>query len=634
MADDITHGPNIVHPETPSAVGSRNSLNRHNRDEYAEARMMVDEEVDKILNHIHSRLPPEVSMRMEVMAGMKSKLHSYFNQGLQNMSNRYLTTVEDELGKKVRDLIDVEENRGLNRYTPRPISYLLDKVGGTDNFHTGEVERSIINMFGHLHGHVQREMNDLETFTNSLLRRKTDVGAFVRGENAYAIVKCSFRDNRDKPTTVVDVKLSLNIIDNELISPIFPYQEAITFLVKDMLSKRIFDALEKEVEVINERMIDDGKAELTPEERIFEEIKALDHHVSDEESESSRRYSILPKKFFDAIEGVQAEISSADFDSLGVRENVYKIIDDENVRNRGYNTAVNAITHVLDWSRMGYQHIENYKFLRKTVIREYEDTTEAILPDERFQLELTYYDHKQIRAMREAYILQMQEFERTVTEAWDVVDKVYVEGRDSAGWDDWESFSERVMGKNGGGLSWFTRLFQDTEELDEEEEGREPEKQWNELVFIAPDEPTSLEEHPTLEARTENLKVRFPVMRERMEKVFGDSDPELRMVVDGRIDFLEREFIRFSAQINPFHLQTGVLLDVDIVSIKRKSTTMMKMANVLNEFLYSISRGFADSAFASFSRRRSTQKGDVDDGFVTGTGFTEISAEEGEEVFE
>ncbi len=631
MAEEITHGPNQLHPEVPSAVGSRNSLNRHNRDEYAEARLMVDEEVDKILNHIHAKLPPEVAMRMEVTAGIKSKLHSYFNQGLQNMTNRYLVTIEDELGKKIRDLVDIEENRGLNRYTPRPISYLLDRIGGADNFHTGEIERSIINMFGHLHGHVQRETNDLETFTNSLLRRKTDVGAFVRGENAYAIVKCSFRDKREKPENVVEVKLSLNIMDTELISPIFPYQETISFLIKDMLAKRVTDALDKEVEQIDERLIDEGKAELTPEEKVFERVKALDLHVSDEEAEGSRRYNILPKKFFDAIEGLQAEISSTEFDSLGVRENVYKIVENENIRSRGYNTAVNSITHVLDWSRMGYQHIENFKTARRCIIREYEDTDEETLPDERFTLEVVYFDPKQIRSMREAHILQLEEFERTILEVWDVVERIYEEGRDQSGREDWATFSEKVL--NAGHVQsgkWFSRLLPGAE--DEEDEEPEEPKHWNEVQFVPPEEASTTLEHPTLEHRLNDLRNRFPIMRERLVYVFGNTNPELREVVEVRLAFLESEFVHFAGQINPFHLQPGLLLDVDIVSIKRKSTTMMKMANVLNEFLYSVSKGFQDSAFASFSRRRSTQK-DTEGTFVTGGEIPDF-AQEGEEVFD
>ena len=152
------------------------------------------------------------------------------------------------------------------------------------------------------------------------------------------------------------------------------------------------------------------------------------------------------------------------------------------------------------------------------------------------------------------------------------------------------------------------------------------------MSFISSQESGATSEHPTFQHRVEDLKKRFPIMQDRMNFVFGDLNPELREVVDQRIVFLEDQFVLFCGQINPFHLQPGLLLDVDIVSIKRKSTTMMKMANVLNEFLYSISRGFADAAFASFSRRRSTT-GAADEGdFVSSGGVSDI-LEKGEEVF-
>jgi hypothetical protein len=629
MADDIlTHGPNVIHPETPSAVGSRNSINRHGRDEYAEAKQMVDEEVDKILNHLHARLPPEVLSRAEVMGSIKSKLHTYFNQSLQNMLNRYLTTVEDEMGKKVRDLIDMEELNGLNRYTPRPISYLLDRIGGADKFHTGEVEKSIVNMFGHLQGHVQREINDLETHTNSLLRRKTDVGAFVRGENAYAIVKCSFRDNPEKPTTVFDLKLSLNILASELISPIFPYQVTMTYLVKDLLSKRVQDAIEVELQKIDANLVDEGKPEMTYEEKIFERIKALESHISDEDTEGSRRYSILNKKFLDAIEGVQAEIASSEYDALGVRENIFKIIESDNIRNRGFNTAVNSLTHVLDWSRMGYQHIENYKTSRRLFIREYESTDTSRLPDERYQMELSFFDSKQISAMREAYLAQLVEFERTIKELWDVVEQIYIEHRSQTGKLDWDVLSAKVLGSKQPKKSWFSGASDETAEAPPPEE-----KRWNEISFIQPVETENQKDNPTLERRIAELRARFPLMREKLHTVFEETNPKLREIVEGRLNFLEGEFLRFAALINPFQLNPGVLLDVDIVTIKRKSTTMMKMANVLNEFLYSVSRGFTDSAFASFSRRRSTQRADLTGEFVSGAGVAEVSASAGEEVY-
>jgi hypothetical protein len=104
------------------------------------------------------------------------------------------------------------------------------------------------------------------------------------------------------------------------------------------------------------------------------------------------------------------------------------------------------------------------------------------------------------------------------------------------------------------------------------------------------------------------------------------------MIVENRLDFLEVEFNRFSAQINPFHLQPGLLVDMDITTIKRRQTMMMNMANVLNEFLSAVSMGFSDQAFAEFSRRRSTERQDIAGTFDSVA--TAAFAEQGEEVFE
>ncbi|HUJ77328.1 MAG TPA: cytoplasmic filament protein CfpA, partial [bacterium] len=177
---------------------------------------MVDEEVDKILNHIQSKLPPEVLQDLNVMGNMKSYLHTYYNTTFQNMINRYLTTAEDELGKKLRDMIDKEEHQALNRYTPREIASLINHIGGPEIFNTEEVEKSVVNIMGHLQGHIQRGTFEFEAATNDILMQHTDVGSFIRGDNTYAVVKCSFRDNYKKPEEVVDIKLAINILDSEL----------------------------------------------------------------------------------------------------------------------------------------------------------------------------------------------------------------------------------------------------------------------------------------------------------------------------------------------------------------------------------------------------------------------------------
>ena len=88
-----------------------------------------------------------------------------------------------------------------------------------------------------------------------------------------------------------------------------------------------------------------------------------------------------------------------------------------------------------------------------------------------------------------------------------------------------------------------------------------------------------------------------------------------RRVMEERLAWLEKEYFRFDYMINPYHLQPGLLLDVDITSIKRKKATLDAMANVLNEFLHGVSKGFQDAAFASFSRRRSTVRDDINQSF-------------------
>lgn len=608
--DTITKGPNLIHPEKPSAVGSRNSINRHKRDEYKEAKVIIDEEVDKILNHIHAKLPPEVLEKLDIMGSVKSKLHNYFNQDFQNMLNRYLVTMEDEMGKKFRDLVDKEEFRVLNAYSPREIADILDRIGGMEKFNTGEIEKSIVNMYGHLQGHIQRGINELETSTNSLLREKSDVGAFVRGENAYAIVKCSFKDNFKKPKTVVNLKLSINVLDSELVSPIFHYQVPVTYIIKDVIAKHIHDLIDREIKELNSSLIDAGKEELSDSEMIFERFRMMENYVSDDDSEQSKRYQFVSKKFLDAVEGLKAEIDSTNYNGLNMRENIKSIIDSENIRNRGFNTAINTMTAILDTSKMGYQHIENYKNTRECIIREYEEENPIKLPDERYQIYLKYYDLNQLNALRDAYSTQLNELEKEIMRIWNVCDEIYLKKRKLESFDDWETLSKRLLTPEQPKSFFGKNKTQETIP--------EKEKLWNEISFISAENSSSFNStSPTYEARTEELDRRFSLIREKLTRIYKSENSDTRLAIEKKFDFVRGKFEDFTSQVNPYHIQPGLLLDVDIVSIKRKRTTMLNMSNVLNEFLFSISRGFADAAFASFSRRRSTERSDIEQSFAS-----------------
>jgi hypothetical protein len=592
----------VFHPEKRSAVGSRNSLAQESRDQQSEVDRLLEEEVDKVMNHLTSKLPGDVLEKLDVMGGLKEKLYNYYNQNYQNMFNRYITTTEDEMIKKVRNFIDREEMKVLVRYTPKEIAQLLDEVGGMDKFNTGEVEKSIVNMYGHLQGHIQRGVNDLENHTNSLLRQKTDVGAFIRGENAYSIVKCSFKDNILRPKTVFDVKLSVNILDSELISPIFHYQVTVEYLIKDLLSKNIMELIDKQIEVFKDDLIDQGKEELADSEIIFEKMKRVQDFTGDEiDDPKSNRYKFFAKSLMDKIEGLRAEIDPNEFDALNVRENLKGIIDIENIRNRGYNTAINSITSILDTSKMGYQYIENLKNARELILRDYEETDYNILPDERYALRMKYYDNAQLIEERKAYDVMVQSFLNEVDHLWDVLQMVYMDSKFMKGVVDFDDLAKRYRNKIKKRIKAKTGdpLYEDID------------KSWNEISFVPPAETQVEQMNRTYLYDKDMMKKRMVLMRDKLQKLYSYKYPIQRRVMEERLTSLETEFNKFDYLINPYHIQPGLLLDVDITSIKRKKGVLMGMANVLNEFLHGVSKGFQDAAFASFSRRRSTVRDDI-----------------------
>ena len=603
---DLPKSPMVFHPQKKSAVGSRNSLAQESRDQQQEVDRLMTEEVDKIMNHATTKLPMEVLEQLDVMGGLKEKVYNYFNQNYQNMFNRYIVTSEDEMVKKVRNFIDREEMKVLNRYTPKDIASLLDEVGGVDRFNTGEIEKSIVNMYGHLQGHIQRGVNDLENLTNSLLRQKSDVGAFIRGENAYSVVKCAFKDNIVKPKTVCDVKLSVNILDSELISPIFHYQVTVEYLIKDLISNHIIELIDKQVEVLKDERIENGNEEYSDSEIIFEKLKQVEKYTADGDDPKSLRYSMISKDIMNQLSGITAEINPEEFDQLNIRENLKKIMDIENIRNRGYNTAVNSITSILDTSKMGYQFIENMKNGRELVIREYEETDPKHLPDERYAVTMKYYDNAQLIEERKSYDVQLKSFEVEVEHIWDILGMVYEDTK----------FFKKIVDFSDLAKLYKNKIRRKIKSQTGDPLYDEIEKNWDEISFVKTGETEVESMNRTYFYEKDKVNKKLILMKEKLQKMYNYKYPIQRRVMEERLNFLESEFNKFEYMINPYHIQPGILLDVDITSIKRKKATLDGMANVLNEFLHGVSKGFQDAAFASFSRRRSTVRTDLSQSFV------------------
>ncbi|HPB83619.1 MAG TPA: cytoplasmic filament protein CfpA, partial [Spirochaetota bacterium] len=244
----------------------------------------------------------------------------------------------------------------------------------------------------------------------------------------------------------------------------------------------------------------------------------------------------------------------------------------------------------------------NLKNARICKIREYEELDNTVLPDERYAMRLAFYDQNQLREEKKEFDRQMEAFTREIFRIWDVAHAHYESKKRFRSIKDFNDLCERLMNKE------WRRAKKD-------EENDPNHVLWNEIGELYNENSFVEKNNRTYEDRILNLKNKLTYCSEMLQKMHGYQNPVERVVIDERINFIIRRFNEFTYKVNPHHIQPGLVLDVDIVTIKRKQYMLKGMANVLNEFLYGVSKGFQDQAFASYSRRRSTVRSDIEQSF-------------------
>ena len=142
-------------------------------------------------------------------------------------------------------------------------------------------------------------------------------------------------------------------------------------------------------------------------------------------------------------------------------------------------------------------------------------------------------------------------------------------------------------------------------------------KVWDEMNDIATEETEVEKQNRTYNLEKLEIKQRLNLAIDKMEKTYGYQNPKSRIILEERVNFLLKKIADFDYKINPYHIQPGLILEMDLVTTKRKRYIMNGMSNVLNEFLSAMSKGFEDGAFAAFSRRRSTVRQDIEQDFQT-----------------
>jgi hypothetical protein len=209
----------------------------------------------------------------------------------------------------------------------------------------------------------------------------------------------------------------------------------------------------------------------------------------------------------------------------------------------------------------------------------------------------------------------MEEYKKEIEHAWDVVEMVYQTNKSFFRVNDFEDISKKMKNKIKRRIKAVTGdpLYEDMK------------KTWNEIMYIKAGDTDVEKLNQTYLYEKTLLKKMLRKSLEKIQTIYGFRNPKMRVIMEDRINFLIKEFDEFDYMINPYHLQPGLILDLDITSIKRKKFTLLGMANVLNEFLHGISKGFQDAAFASFKRRRSTIREDISQSFAAEEGIDDAA---------
>jgi hypothetical protein len=460
--------------------------------------------LEKIFREQSGRFISRLGSRLPTQR-LDEKVYNFISQNYKSISGSFPLSNND-----------VHDNAVKN--TAIEVTAMLEKSGGADRFNTGEIEKSLSSK--------QWGIDGLEAYTNNILRRRIGIGSIVDSQRANSVVACVFKDNEKKPKTVTDLMLAVNIPETELIDPEVRFKAAATYLIREVICGRLSESIDRE-------------------------INAGDN---------------APAGFLDKLLNERLEIDSAEMDEY--LQNFDRSDEIEAIRSQGFSAASNLIVSILNAVNLDCQFLENLKDRRGLLIREYEDTDDAILPDERYHIRLRYFSKAQLLEERGVYDELLKILGGETRRLWDLLEVIYQDSKSVFKVNDFEDLARKNKSrindliKNGTGGFLY----------DPQENG----------------------ETPLAATRGEKEKIRVLLarMEERIKNISDSMYPVERQITEERLSMLEKQFSDFENSIDPYNLQPGILVDINLTTIKRKRTTLDSMSAALGRFLDNVSNCF------------------------------------------
>jgi hypothetical protein len=478
-----------------------------------------DEGAAAVLQYIASGLPKEAFQKIDGKGRLKTKLQGCISRNFRTLYDRYASEANAAGGNEGRADTSIEK-------TGESKTNIFQAVYDDISLDNGLSEKYLINALGDPLGIGRSGTDELVSYTDSLLRKKTDTGVLP----SFAIVKSAFKDNARKPETVTDLHHVINIFGSDLFTPAFRYRIIAGYLVHNIILKHIVNAV-------------DG------------EIKSDDSADGSVAGGSVAGGSVavgsvaVGGKIPDILDGFEIDPASIDLNIP---------LDVDKMCLNAFKSAVDLLMTKLSDANMDCEYIDYRMNDHEAVIREYEETEAAKLPDENFGIKFRCLTETGLLEDRRSYDSQFGCLKAKIKHLGDIIEVIYRDSKSIFRVNDFEDLAKKNEGR-------IKKLIKDGTgdtpcEYAEENGSRDKGKERKQMA------------------------VQLLRMRERVESMNG-LYPVERRIMEERLSLLEGEFSRFDVLINPHQLRPGMVLDICVTSIKRKKTTLNSMAKVLMFFL-------------------------------------------------
>jgi len=286
--------------------------------------------------------------------------------------------------------------------------------------------------------------------------------------------------------------------------------------------------------------------------------ESIDKEISTEDNGSD--------DFLDRLLNQRVEINPSDLERH--LQNIDGNDEIETIRGSGFSAAANLIVSILNAVNLECEFLKNLKEKREILFREYEDTDKAVLPDEHYQIRLRYFSKARLSEEREVYDKRLRILGGETQRLWDLLEVIYQD-------------SKSVFKVN------------DFEDLARKNKSRINDQLKNQMNPYDPQKPIEAS-FAAVEGEKEKIRVLLAKMEERIKNISDSMYPVERQISEDRLSILKDEFSFVEDNIDPYNLQPGILVDIDLTSIKRKRTTLDSMSLALGRFLDSVAGCFRE----------------------------------------